>query len=136
MRTDKSTRVAVAIAGLAALLAGCATSANYAENVNGYIGQPIDAVVLDMGPPDSSFQLAEGNWVFEWEEISIERRLDRNWGHVDYIETNDGRIVPIHRPSLFGSDVDEITRICTTRFTTSSERVVQGVTFEGNGCRA
>lgn len=125
-----------AIAAAALVVAGCATRAEYARNVNTYVGQPIDSVVLDMGPPDSSFQLADGRWIYEWEEMTIERRLDPDWGHVDYLETKDGRIVPIHRPSIFGSDVDEITRICTTRFTTGAERVVQGVAFEGDGCRA
>jgi hypothetical protein len=121
----------------AAALAGCVSRNNYARDVNSFLGQPIDNVVLAYGPPDSSFQLSDGRWVFEWEELLIEHRprMDR-WNRVYYVHTKDGAVVPVYRPSYFGSGVDQITRICTTRYTTNGERMVEAVAFEGSGCRS
>ncbi|MGF1626545.1 MAG: hypothetical protein ACFCVH_16810 [Alphaproteobacteria bacterium] len=135
---DAMIRSCVVLAAIATTAAGgCVSRDNYAKDVGSFVGQPIDAVVLAHGPPDSSFQLADGSWVFEWEEISIDRRPEFHTFHDRYyVQTGDGRFVPVHRPSLFGSEVEEITRICTTRFTTSEARQVQQVTFEGDGCRS
>lgn len=127
-------RATLALGGLAVAVTACVTTEDYAKSVNGYVGQPIDAVVADMGPPDSSFQNQDGTMVFEWEELTIEHR-PRMFSDRTYIETRDGHLVPVQRPSQFGSDVNEITRTCTTRFTTNAARQVQSATFEGDGCR-
>ena len=129
----------IALAALALAMAGCVSPReNYQKAVSGYVGGSIDAVVTDLGPPDSSFQLADGRTVYEWEEISIEHRpqLMQSFSDTYYVENSSGQLVPVHRPSMFGQDVDEITRICTTRFTVGPNRQVLEVTFEGDGCRA
>jgi hypothetical protein len=131
------TRISLSLAATAAAVSGCVSSSNYAKDVNSYLGQPIDNVVLAYGPPDSSFQLGDGRWVYEWEEISVEHRPDMDdWHRTYYVQNSDGAIVPVYRPSLYGSDVEEITRLCTTRYTTSGEQVVEAVAFQGDGCRS
>jgi len=131
------TIIRICIALAAAAVGACVSSNNYAKDVGSYVGQPIDSVVLAYGPPDSSFQLEDGRWMFEWEELSIEHRPGfRTFHDRYYVHNENGHVVPVYRPSLFGSDVQEITRICTTRFSTSEARVVQGVMFEGDGCRS
>lgn len=125
------------LAAAAGTAGGCVSSSNYAKDVNSFLGQPIDTVVLAYGPPDSSFQLSDGRWVFEWEELTVENRPDFDgWNRTYYVQNNDGALVPVYRPSLYGSDVEQIARICTTRYTTSAERVVETVAFQGSGCRS
>lgn len=126
-------------AALALALTACVSQReNYQKAVSGYVGGSIDEVVADIGPPDSSFQLADGRTVHEWEELTIEHRprLMQSFSERYYVESASGQLVPIHRPSMFDQNVDEITRICTTRFTVGADRQVQTVTFEGDGCRA
>lgn len=125
----------IALAGIVASAAACVTTENYAKSLSGYAGQSIDTVVADIGPPDSSFQNEDGSMVYEWEEISIEH-YPRMFTSRTYIETHDGHVIPVMRPSQFGSEVNQIARICTTRFTTSADRQVQGIMFVGDGCRS
>jgi hypothetical protein len=120
----------------ALLLAACVSrQAEYQKAVTGYVGGSIDDVVTDLGPPDSSFQLADGRTIHEWEELSIEHRprLMQSFSNRYYVETDSGQVVPLG-PSILHEGVDEITRICTTRFTVGPDRQVQEVTFEGDGC--
>ncbi|MEZ5668663.1 MAG: hypothetical protein R3F55_14730 [Alphaproteobacteria bacterium] len=125
-------------AAAALLLAACVSRSGYQQQVEGYMGASIDSVVMDLGPPDSSFQLADGSTVYEWEELSIERRprLFQTWSSQYYVHTQTGQVIPLQRPSQLGEDVSEITRICTTRFTTDPAGRVVKVEFEGDGCRA
>jgi len=126
-------------AALALAASACVSQQEtYQKAVSSYVGGSIDQVVVDLGPPDSSFQLADGRTVYEWEELTIEHRPRpmQSFSERYYVENDSGQLVPVHRPSMFGQDVDEITRTCTTRFTTGPDRQVQAVAFEGDGCRA
>jgi hypothetical protein len=46
---------------LAASLAGCAS-----QIMQGYIGQPLQEVMLDYGPPINAFDMPDGSRAFQW----------------------------------------------------------------------
>lgn len=45
----------------AALLCGCASSI-----MKGYIGQPLQAAMVDYGPPANAFDMGDGRRAFQW----------------------------------------------------------------------
>lgn len=50
---------------LVLLLAGCAS-----QIMKGYIGKPVQAVVVDYGPPSASFDMSDGRKAFQWSRTS------------------------------------------------------------------
>lgn len=58
------------LAGLAALaLTGCASSI-----MQGYVGQPLQAAMVNYGPPANAFDMGDGRRAFQWSMASTTQR--------------------------------------------------------------
>ena len=55
---------AVAVASVA-LLAGCAS-----DIMKNYIGQPVETVILDYGPPSTILDIGRGERAYQWRKVS------------------------------------------------------------------
>ncbi len=122
---------------LALALAGCLSSrtqANYQAQLNSYVGQHVDAVVLQLGPPDSSYQLADGRWIHEWEEERTQQSFTQALPRTQVLYDSDGNPVPI----TSGITTQPTTRTynCTTRIVADNKGTVLSWTADGNDCRS
>ena len=55
--------VLLVVAALAMVLAGCATAQRAMER---YMGQPIQAAMINNGPPTNAFDMPDGQRAFQW----------------------------------------------------------------------
>jgi hypothetical protein len=64
---------------LAVLLSGCAATKAQVTSALGdkYSGKSVDALVLEFGPPKSSFQMASGETAYQW-ELTNRTNIDTN----------------------------------------------------------
>lgn len=74
--------VRVAIIALALAVGGCASTV-----MKGYVGQPLQAAMVDYGPPESAFDMGDGRRAFQWSMTSS--------GQAPTYVTNTGRAVPV-----------------------------------------
>lgn len=111
------------------LLAGCATTAKYEENLQGWIGKPEQDLVRAWGAPNSVY--ATGGIKF-----------------LTYAKTRQGYVpgmTPSYQTQVIGNTVvstpvggspgHAYTRQCDTTFEVSAG-VVSSYRFEGNACKA
>ena len=54
-------------AGLAAIAASLALGACASQVMKEYVGSPVNAVILDYGPPDNIIDLASGERAYQWQ---------------------------------------------------------------------
>lgn len=68
-------RAGIAIASL--VLAGCASSI-----MQGYVGKPLQAAMVDYGPPANAFDMGDGRRAFQWSMTSTGQMptFVNNWG--------------------------------------------------------
>lgn len=114
-----------------ALLAACATTANYEAEVQRWVGSPVDELVLEWGPPDNQFTLADGRSVIEY-------RYEATSGGGSYTDTETQ--IDLSTGQLVQTPVSKTRPVrrhwCRTRFVVSADRVVTSYSFQGNACRA
>ncbi len=60
-----------------ALLASCAS-----QIMKNYVGGPVDAVILDYGPPDNVIEIGVGQRAFQWRRINTETVTGTTTGEV------------------------------------------------------
>lgn len=73
---------ACAVAALAVLSAGCASTI-----MKGYIGQPLQAAMVDYGPPANAFDMGDGRRAFQWSK--------RSTSTMPTYVTNSGAATPV-----------------------------------------
>ncbi len=134
---------------LAAVLAGCATTANYERALNTWVGVNADNLVVSWGPPQNSYTLSDGGKVLEYDR---QRSFQTGGGtYTTPVTTyNSGNV------NLYGgggmvngnytgtsttyvpqrAPVQTWNMRCITRFTVDSNNVIRHWTWEGNDCRA
>ncbi|MCA0278577.1 MAG: hypothetical protein LCH86_21480 [Proteobacteria bacterium] len=54
-----------ALVAAAAILAGCAS-----DMMKSYIGQPVESVIIDYGPPIAVLELGRGERAYQWRKVS------------------------------------------------------------------
>lgn len=59
------------IAGVFAVLTGCATTANFTQVMNGWVGKSADELVAHWGPPEASYATSDGGQVLQWSKHSV-----------------------------------------------------------------
>lgn len=65
MLSTKGFRTLACFAAAAVLLAGCAS-----DTMKTYIGQPVESVIIDYGPPTNILELGWNERAYQWRKIS------------------------------------------------------------------
>ena len=74
-------KIGVAIFSLF-ILVGCA-----AQQMQGYVGQHINRVIVDFGPPSGVFQLGEGEKAYQWQKNKSSSLTFGNTGNISTTHT-------------------------------------------------
>ncbi|MBI4694793.1 MAG: hypothetical protein HY749_12305 [Gammaproteobacteria bacterium] len=110
----------VLVAGLAALTAGCATTANYEKILNRWMGRHVDDLVMEWGPPRQTFRLSSGARSLEYVRsrsvmspsstyTETETRYEHGKKRKVRIEhTTPGHEVHLHCRTIFLADASDI----------------------------
>ena len=137
------------LAGLALVLSGCATTANYEAILKTWMGVHADRLVASWGPPQNSFQLSGGGQVLEY-VFSRDVQLG------GYSYTTPQTTVHSGSVSAYGTGGSaygtysgtsttyvqkqtptyNVNTWCKTRFTTNSSGIIERWAWQGNNCRA
>lgn len=122
------------------VLTGCETTEGYVQRMNLWRGRSADDVVLTWGPPLARDRLSDGRevWMYRREReeksggyMSSQSYTDRR---VDYV--NGQKVVTkVERNRPYYVPETSRTLRCETRFVIY-RGVVDGFTFEGDGCKA
>lgn len=108
------------------LLAACATTVRHEAALAQWVGKPLDALVLEWGPPQGSYTLRDGRQVIEYRQQQIVRRP--GWGRS-----------MLHSPRIFylldEMDDEYSLRQCSTRFIVDAQGIIQQWAWDGNDCR-
>ncbi len=120
----------LAIAAVAgALLAACATEEHYNRMLAGWVGRPLDDLMIQWGPPDKSAFLSRGGKVIEYDRA----RIVTTGGHTRYepVKTDNDTIwIPVEVPSR------ERHLRCATRFVISPADIIESWSHDGDDCVA
>lgn len=108
------------------LLAGCATPAGFRQAMDAWIGQPVDLLIGEMGPPQSAHPLSSGGAVLQWASsrnaiIPVPQQTYGNVTATGFNATTTPAAYNIHFA-------------CTIRVTTDAAGVIQSWNSEGNNC--
>ncbi len=104
-----------------------------------YIGQSVDNVVLDMGPPSSSYTLSDGREIIQYSSRRTDRSsaggtiaLGTSFGHY----YNRGSVLmawPMFSP-YYNDGYSERELVCIKRFMVNKDKKVEDFRWEGNSC--
>ena len=108
------------------LLAGCMTPGGFRQAMDGFVGQPADALVSQWGPPQSSYPLSNGGAVLQWASSrnAVIPVPQQTYGTVSATGFN-----ATTTPSAYN-----VHLACTVRVTVSPDGIVQSWNSEGNNC--
>ena len=112
-----------------ALLAACATEEHYNRMLAGWVGRPLDDLMIQWGPPDKTATLSRGGKVIEYDR----RRTVTTGGYTRYepVRTDDETIwIPVEVPGR------ERHLRCATRFVISPADIIESWSHDGNDCVA
>ena len=114
------------------LLAACATEEHYNRMLAGWVGRPLDDLMIQWGPPDKSAVLSRGGKVIEYDR----KRIVSSGGYTRYEPVVVDRkkkhtiLVPVEVPSK------ERHLRCATRFVISPADIIESWSHDGNDCVA
>ena len=152
MRNLNKTFTISSLVFLGAILGACETVpyperlANYEAKMRAeYVGKSVDALLLSMGPPESSFTLTDGRDVIQYVK---ERNYTTGGGtYTDYhteiigyktFKRDDGttKQIPITRqiPYLRTDPLVDHHEKCAQRFVISKAKTIEDFKWEGNSC--
>lgn len=135
--------------GFIAIIASCATTANYEKILNSWIGENVDNLVSSWGPPQSSFKLSDGSTVVEY----VRSRNSQIGG---YTYTVPQTTYQTGTASAYGTGgyaygtysgtsttyvqkqtpTYNINLLCKTRFTVNPNGIITKWSWQGNDCTA
>ena len=141
MAIKTSIRIA-ALSAIAALLAGCATSEGYRQQMETFIGASGDSLLVELGPPERRSRLNSGGEI--WTYFRQEERYDpggyRSVPRERRITWVDEQGRERSRTERYEDTVYEPPRSwtvqCETRFILDPYSRVSDFRFVGNGCVA
>lgn len=131
------------------IVAGCATTANYEKVLSSWVGRHVDHLVSSWGPPYSSYPLSDGGKVLEYTS-------QRNVQIGGYTYTTPQTTYHTGSANAYGkggsaygtysgtsttyvqqqTPIQNITKICKTRFTVSPQGIITNWAWHGNDCKA
>jgi|TARA_E500000178_G_C16830014_1_gene665593 hypothetical protein len=131
------------------VLAGCKTTENYQKILRSWVGQPVDNLLMQWGPPDNTYSLSNGGKILEY---NYEKHFQLGGETVTVPQTtyHSGRVRMYgNGSSQYGNysgssttyvekktPVQNYTWKCITRFTVSENSIITGWEHEGNYCKA
>jgi hypothetical protein len=130
-------------------LVSCATTGNFEQILQSWIGVDVDQLVSTWGPPQSSYPLRGGGQVFEY----ANQRVAQVGG---FVSTTPQTTYENGNATLYSSGVSargtysgtsttyvqrqtpvyNVQLTCSTRFTISPQGIVSSWAWQGNNCRA
>jgi hypothetical protein len=123
-------RVVIAVVA-GALLAACATEAHYDRMLAGWVGRPLDDLIVQWGPPDKTAALSRGGKVIEYDR----ERIVTTGGYTRYEPViTDGDKDPILVPVAVPSEERHLR--CATRFVISPADIIESWSHDGSDCVA
>lgn len=134
-------RIAVMLVA-AAVLAGCATVEGYRQQTALFVGQPSDALLVELGPPVSREPLSGGGevWTYYSQQHHYVAGGPRTETRTRTITWRDDRGRRQSRTETYDVTVYDPPREwstdCETRFVVGPDGVVRDFRFEGEACRA
>ena len=117
-----------------ALVAGCATRANYEKVLNTWLGASADRLVQKWGAPAGTFRMPNGNdvYIYDWRRSgAITTPVQVNQAPGTFI----GNTYFPGATTVTGGDVIPIHRSCRTEFEIANGTVTRW-RYEGNACVA
>jgi hypothetical protein len=131
------------------LLTACATTANYEKILHSWVGDNVDALVSEWGPPASSYPLTNGGRVLEYSHqrnvqlggyTTITPQTTYNNG-IANVYGNGGSAYGTYSGTSTTyvqstTPVQNITMQCITRFTINAQGIITSWAHQGNDCRA
>lgn len=136
---------------LACLMAvsGCATTANYEEILQSWVGSNVDRLVMSWGPPATSFPLTTGGSVLEYSNqrnvqiggyTTTVPQTTYNSGTANAYGTGGSAYGTYSGTSTTyvqkTTPVQNIAMQCVTRFTVNAQGTITNWAWQGNDCTA
>lgn len=116
-----------ALCGVFFMFCGCATTANYRNAVNSWVGADAETLVRTWGYPAKTFEAPNGNTVYEYSSSESYRTSRFTSYHYDP-KTGYGYA------TTYGGDT--LNLYCITYFEVNKEKKVARASFKGNSCKA
>lgn len=124
----------------ALLVTGCATTSteNYEKILQTWVGLHVDELVLDWGPPQSSFDLSTGEKIIEYHNVRYVYIPSTSFprAHTVYRKHPDGSVTTYQTFSEHEIPAQSYTRFCKTRFIINPDGMIKQWDWEGDDCRA
>lgn len=138
-------RLIAALACIACVLGGCATEAGYKKILDSWVGSDADQLVMQWGPPQSSYTMSNGTKVLQFSSA----RQFQTGGVTTYQPVTTYNNGNVYSPYGMGnysgtstsyvpttSPVQTWNMQCTTRFEVGTDNKIKSYSYEGNDCVA
>ena len=126
--------------GVALLVTGCVSTSteNYEKILQTWVGLHVDELVLDWGPPQSSFDLSTGDKIIEYHNVRYVYIPGSSFptAHTVYKHHTDGSVTTYRRFTEREIPAQSYTRFCKTRFIINPEGIIKQWDWEGDDCAA
>ena len=121
-----------------ALIGGCATTENYENILQSWVGLHVDELVLDRGPPQSSFELSTGDKMIEYHNVNYVYIPGYSYPVPRTINLKhpDGSVTTYSTYSEHQIPAQSYTRSCKTRFIISPDGLIKQWDWKGDDCKA
>ena len=107
------------------MLVGCASSANFVNKYNSWVGKDISVFISKVGYPDRTYKLPNKNTIYIYEESKIESYPSM---HIGY----GGFYGPMYGGMSYGSDVSQKT--CKLFLEVNRQNKIIKWSSRGNNC--
>ncbi len=125
-------------------LMGCATEAKFVTKITPYVGQPESAIILKMGPPDRTHQLADGTRILQW-RVSRTINMVLPGGTTPVQTTTTGQVGGFGGNSFEATSttyspkpdtVIPLEQACTLNVTIDPKGIMTAWSASGNHCKS
>lgn len=94
-----------------------------------WVGRPVDALLLEKGPPTGSAAAPDGGRVLEYAKTTFKSGASGPYVVKIYEPTAHGRVPQVKDSGISTSDLS-----CTLRFKVSPDNIVESWSATGNAC--
>lgn len=113
------------------LLIGCATSPNYEEKIQPWVGKPFESYVKQNGSPDKSFTFENGEKLYTYFSTYI-RSIPDTPAFSTHIFGGNNTVLYGLGTTFRSNDVIELS--CRTEFLVNDKGFIKSFRFSGNNC--
>lgn len=116
---------------LAILLIGCATTVNYEEKIQPWVGKPFEQYVKQNGGPDKTFNFENGEILYTYFSTYI-RSIPDTPAFSTHFYSGAGSFLYGLGTTFRSNDVIELS--CRTEFLVNTDGNIKSFRFSGNNC--